>query len=569
MKNLNISKKLIISYAIIMLLLIISMFSSILNIRSLSAQIEAFYTGPFEASSSANIINTSFEQVQSAVYHAIAATETGTSNVVISDLNSINGVMEAQIANLKNLAATTSDSAAGATVNNAINGLENALAQLSPSFGQVVNYINAGDSLSAITYIENNTTPIVEEAKTHINAILEVAENRSHSTIADMKSQEIRSIIIMVVLAVISILISVFFALYITRSITGPIKELKIATENMSQGKLDAVIECNTQDELGLLAENMRSSMNTLEMIIKDIGYIAQEFSNGNFNVHTQNAAAYVGEFQPVLQALNGVARTLSDTVSQIDQSAEQVSSGADQVSAGAQALSQGATEQASSIEELAATITDISDQITHTAEHAREASAKADNVGAESIESNQRMQAMLEAMDEINNKSNEISKIIKSIEDIASQTNILALNAAVEAARAGSAGKGFAVVADEVRSLASKSAEASKNTAVLIESSLQAVANGTRIAGETSQSLANVVAGIEEVAGIINQISTASSDEADSIAQVTMGIDQISSVVQTNSATAEQSAAASEELSGQAQILNELVAQFTLRQEE
>ena len=196
----------------------------------------------------------------------------------------------------------------------------------------------------------------------------------------------------------------------------------------------------------------------------------------------------------------------------------------------------------------------------------ARTASLKANEVGEGMQVSNKKMEEMMEAMTDISGSSREIGKIIKTIEDIAFQTNILALNAAVEAARAGAAGKGFAVVANEVRNLASKSAEASQNTSALIERSIKAVENGTRIADETAKSLLQAVEGANEATRIINQISEASEHQAKAINQVTIGIEQISSVVQSNSATSEQSAAASEELSSQAQVLKRLVSTVRLR---
>ncbi|MCI9163386.1 MAG: HAMP domain-containing protein [Lachnospiraceae bacterium] len=367
-----------------------------------------------------------------------------------------------------------------------------------------------------------------------------------------------------VILAVI--LVGVFFSIVVIRLIKTPISEIEGAAIRMAEGDLDVEISYTSEDELGVLAEQVRRLIRKLQVIIDDENKFLAKMAAGDFTVDSVCEEEYTGGFHPLLVSFRGIADKLNDTMLQINQSSAQVASGSEQVSSGAQALSQGATEQASSVEELAATINEISGKVKENADNARQANEKAGSISAEMNVSNEKMQQMIQAMGDITNCSHEIGKIIKTIEDIAFQTNILALNAAVEAARAGAAGKGFAVVADEVRNLASKSAEASKNTSVLIENSLKAVENGTRIADETARSLYQAVNGVDEMTAIIGQISEASSAQADSISQVTMGIDQISSVVQTNSATAQESAAASEELSSQSQMMKSLVDRFKLR---
>ncbi len=364
----------------------------------------------------------------------------------------------------------------------------------------------------------------------------------------------------------IILIIGFYFSFIIIRGIKLPVFEIENAASKMAQGDLDIDISYTSKDELGVLSDQVRELIRKLQTIIDDENTFLAQMASGDFTVDSSCESEYTGGFRPLLVSFRAIADRLNHTILQISESSAQVASGSDQVSSGAQALSQGATEQASSIEELAATISDISDKVRLNAEHAQKASHMADTVGGEMHASNQKMQEMIQAMNDISRCSDEIGKIIKTIEDIAFQTNILALNAAVEAARAGTAGKGFAVVADEVRNLAGKSAEASKNTSALIENSLRAVENGTLIADETAKSLLEAVNGVEEVTGIISQISEASNNQAEAISQITMGIDQISSVVQTNSATAEQSAAASEELSSQSQLMKDLVGRFRLK---
>ena len=375
----------------------------------------------------------------------------------------------------------------------------------------------------------------------------------------------ISATVFMVVLMVVLVLFGLIFSAMVIRGIRIPVKEIETVAVQMGQGNLDIQLHYTGGDELGVLAEQMRSLSTRLSQIIADESTLLTQMADGNFTVRSSCAQEYVGSFEPILTSLRTINHRLNDTLKQISTAAEQVAMGADQVANGSQTLAQGATEQASSVEELSASITDISNQVSSNARNAQEAHRTASQVGEGMEVSNQKMQDMISAMAEISDSSSEIGKIIKTIEDIAFQTNILALNAAVEAARAGAAGKGFAVVADEVRNLASKSAEASKNTAALIERSVQAVENGTHIADATAQSLLQAVEGAKAVQTIISEISQASELQADAIAQITVGIDQISSVVQSNSATSEESAAASQELSSQSQVMRSLVDAFRL----
>ncbi len=411
-----------------------------------------------------------------------------------------------------------------------------------------------GDIASTLNAMTELTVGISNDLSAEESAVVTKAERDSQITIL--------AIAAVLVVAVIFVLM---LSTKIIKNITIPTQEVHNALIGYSEGNLTIPVNFESSNELGEMCEALRRSQRILSGVIEDEADLLARMADGDFNVKSRDASLYVGALSTVLESLRGLKKNLSNTLTQIHQAAEQVSAGSDQVSAGAQALSQGATEQASSVEELTASITKISDQIASNAESAQRTSKLANEVGEELTRSNEQMKAMNLAMSEINTKSQEIGKIIKAIEDISFQTNILALNAAVEAARAGAAGKGFAVVANEVRNLATKSADASKNTAALIENSLRAVENGDRIATETAQALEKVVEGSKEMVLVIDQIADASQQQADAVVQITEGMDQISSVIQTNSATSQESAAASEELSGQANMLKELVGSFKL----
>lgn len=383
----------------------------------------------------------------------------------------------------------------------------------------------------------------------------------------DFTQSTVNGIIITIILMVVFLAISSYMAYRLARQIGEPVKDCAQRLRLLAEGDLDTPVhEIHTGDETQILADSARTLVRGFRLMIQDMDEMLAEMSRGNLTVDSKCEEAYVGGYRGLLDSARKLSAQLSDTLRQINQSADQVSAGAEQVSAGAQALSQGATEQASAIEELAATINDISGKIIATADRAGDVHSQSSETGREVEQCNEQMLELVNAVRDIGESSSQIGKIIKTIEDIAFQTNILALNAAVEAARAGTAGKGFAVVADEVRNLASKSAEASKSTSVLIEGSARSVEKGMKIADETAASLQKAVISTENTVKAVDKITEATAEQSQAVSQVTQGVDQISSVVQTNSATAEESAAASEELSGQAVILKELVGQFKTR---
>lgn len=385
------------------------------------------------------------------------------------------------------------------------------------------------------------------------------------AALSEMMSGYNSAILILVGVALAFILISVFVALAFAKPIVEPITNLVKRIEKLSEGDLHSPVPVvKSRNEIGLLSQTFSDTVNILNEYMGEMGEVLGKMSAGDLTAVIKQD--YKGDFVAIKTALEQINGSLNQVFGEINQSAEQVSSGAEQVSAGAQALSQGATEQASSIEELSASISEIANEVNQNAKNAANASKLSQEASNEVEKGDQHMQQMITAMADISDSSNQIEKIIKTIEDIAFQTNILALNAAVEAARAGAAGKGFAVVADEVRNLASKSAEAAKNTTALIEGSITAVDKGKKIAGETEKSLGDIIKCVQNTNTLIEQISSASNEQATSINQVTQGIDQISAVVQTNSATAEESAATSEELSGQAQMLKNMLASLKLK---
>ena len=368
------------------------------------------------------------------------------------------------------------------------------------------------------------------------------------------------------VFTAIALLGGALITFFVSGSIAKPIQEVTFAAQEIARGEFDVTLEVNSKDEVGKLAEAFNLTLGRLKNYqgyIDEISDALAEISNGNLDITLKRE--YEGLFGKIKDNLEALLASLSTMLRQIHQAAEQVSIGAAQVSSGAQALASGSTEQAASIQQLSASIEQIAEQSADSSERVAVAAKSVQEASAGVNSGNKHMGQLTQAMSDIGSASNQIVTITKVIEDIAFQTNILALNAAIEAARAGAAGKGFAVVADEVRNLAAKSAEAAKQTGDLIRASVETVAKGTEIAGETAQILLEVGENANEMRSCFEIIEHSITEQAGAIEQIKQGISQISAVVQTNAATAEENSATSEEMSAQAATLRYEVEKFRL----
>ena len=352
----------------------------------------------------------------------------------------------------------------------------------------------------------------------------------------------------------------------LSSALTEPIYELQDAMRKLKAGDFDIELTYEGNDELSELGSDILAACNQLHIIVADTGEVLDKMANGNFKVSTGARESYVGDFAAQLEAMRTLKYNLSDTLRQIQAAASQVMVGSEQLAGSAQDLAEGATNQASAMQELTATIENITNISEESAKNAAMASASASSAAEDAKKSREEINHLTEAMDRITATSKEIEDIIAAIEDIASQTNLLSLNASIEAARAGEAGRGFAVVADQIGKLAADSAQSAVSTRDLISRCLSEVEAGNRIVESTMESIGTVLANMEAFAGMAAGAAEASNMQVDMLKQIEAGMDQINLVVQSNSATAQETSAVSEELSAQATGLDEMIEKFELK---
>ena len=431
----------------------------------------------------------------------------------------------------------------------------------------IIEEIKNGNDENATDAILNNCTPA-------LNKVVEIAIKLDELT-DEASSETVRNMVVCTVAGFVVIIVCLVFAFTLTRktskrvleTILEPLHAIEDVAMELTEGNLHSTLEYHSDDEIGKLAHSMRKSIRILGTYVDDIDRSMKLFSEGNFDVHPE--VEWRGDFVGILNSFMAFQASMAGTIKGIQNVSNEVSGAAEQVASSSNDLADGATNQAAVVEELTATVTGVSEQVEKNSQSAKEISVKVDELGNAISESNGKMHEMVDSMHEISEASKEIDKIITTINEIASQTNLLALNASIEAARAGEAGKGFAVVANQVNVLADQSAQAAKESATLIETSVKAVEKGMVIAGQTAAQLEEVAENSKVITTEVTNIAETFETQTTEIKQINEGIEQINDVVQTNSATSEECAAASQEMSSEAESLREMIRKFKVAEDK
>lgn len=551
-KNMKIGRKLTAAFSLIIVLYCVTVIVAVASLRDIAGKMEKLYTEPFANVQTSQELIANLQSVGKYLVLIVTSDDPVEEEGYYEEVLSL---VEAEKEGLRRLAEGY------------VSGPEK-VAELQVEFGkleaprnEVLSLWQAQKSGEALKSYVSDYVEQSNKVRSILADVVALSRKDAEGSLA--RAQEINSGIIWAVAVASAVIVtsSAILCVTLTKSVVRPISQVRRAAETIAAGQLNVDLEYTSDNELGKLADDIRSTAKALTEYVSEVRTGMLALGGGHLNYQPQ--VEFKGDFVALGEALQEISSLLRASMRQIANSAIQVSGGAAQVSVGAQSLAQGASEQAGAVQELAARINEIADGVQANADHAVQSSRVADQLGKDLRSCSEQMDETLKSIREIRGNSEEINGIVAEIEDIAFRTNILALNASVEAARAGEAGRGFAVVAGEVRRLAAKTSEASKRTAGLIEKNSTAVADGMTSVSETAKRLDESVDSARQVNQIVEKISGLSIQQADAINQIRKSVEAISEIVQGNSATSEESAAASEELSAQAGILRELVEKF------
>lgn len=557
LKNMRTLHKIMLSFGIITAISVIIIAFSTIALRVVASGTQTMYEEPYKANNLLWVVRRNMVSIERGFYKGIAVNTDSENQAMVSEINSSSdGALNA----LNELKSIYTD---GENLE-LLNEIFRIAAEASPVRKEISDCIISGNDKKANQLIKEEYSPLFEEITVPILKLYDISEHEAEVFVQNSNRTKNLVVATNLILLAIGIVLSIIIATILTKDITIPLYQIRDAVNEVSNGNLNININYNFKNAFGEVAQAVNKTINELKKYIDIETKALKELANKNFNITIEEE--FVGDFKPMKESMLTIIDYFNETMYQIRESVAQVNQASNQIADSAEALAAGSTEQASSIDSLVNTINNITKEVVENASNTDNVDRLTSDVTQKLDEGNEYMKKLLISMDKINNQSQDISNIIKIIDDIASQTNLLSLNASIEAARAGENGKGFAVVANEIGKLASECGQAVKDTTELINANLTIVDEGSNLTTETANCLNTVVSSAMQTKEFTDKIAKACNYQADSLKGVLEGIQQVSLVVESNSAAAEQSSAAGEELLSQTESVADMLNQYILK---
>ncbi|AOR22254.1 methyl-accepting chemotaxis protein [Clostridium taeniosporum] len=557
-KNFSIRKKVRRSFSIVLAFTLTFMIMSVFSLHFVSQKITKLYNEPFRAVDVTWSMKTEFLKMERDMYQALIENDEEKIKNNISGVNDQLKALESDTQNLRNIYIENDN------LNNVIDKFEKTINDVKDEREDIYSLLLGNKDSEAYELIIGKYNNEIENAREYLIDIGEITNNDALDFVKDAESTKnlilISSIIILVLMLGSVILISKA----IESTLLEGINHVKKVSSDLSNGNLVIDNSYVSDDEMGEMSRDLNETIQNLSDYVNDISRVIENIANENLDVKT--LIEYKGNFKPIQDSLNNIIDSFNSIFKNIHQAADLVASSSEEIASTTQSLSDGAVEQSNAVEDVFSKFNKVLEKINKNTESTKVAEEVFENTREIVLHGNEKMDELMKSMYKVNEMSNEIEKITNTIEEIASQTNLLALNAAIEAARAGEAGKGFAVVADEVKLLAEQSSKEVKNTNQIIQNSMKFITNSNVLAKETLEALEEIAKNVDNTTELVKQIADSSEYQSEALGDMSVRVDQISEVIQTNSATAEETAAATEELASQAEILEQEISKFRLK---
>ncbi|WP_252236886.1 methyl-accepting chemotaxis protein [Clostridium sp. CH2] len=554
-KNFSIRRKVRTSFSIILVFTLVFMIMSLMSLQFVSNKITKLYNEPFKAVDITWNMKTEFLKMQRDMYQALIEQKEDKIKTNISSVEDQLKLLEEDIISLRKI--YTDD-------NNLINKFENNMGEVKDEREEIYSLLLNNKDLEAYTLITGKYDEGIQNARENL---IEIGETTNNNALTFVQEAEKTRNLIFILAAIILILMIgsiIMISRIIQSSLLEGINHVKKVSEDLSEGNLNIDNSYVSDDEMGEMSRDLNETIENLSGYINDISRVIENIANENLNVET--LIEYKGNFKPIKDSLDNIIGSFNSIFKNIHQASDLVASSSEEIASTTQSLSDGAVEQSNAVEDLFSKFNEVLIKINKNTESTKKADEVFENTRRMVLDGNKKMEELMISMNRIDEMSNEIEAIISTIEDIASQTNLLALNAAIEAARAGDAGKGFAVVAEEVKLLAEQSSKEVKHTNQIIQNSMKFIKNSNVLAKETLDALEDIVKNVDHTSELVKQIANSSEYESEALGDMSVKVDKISEVIQMNSATAEETAAATQELASQAELLEQEISKFRLK---